>query len=89
MAALAVTMYTGSFCGYCARARALLERKGVKWTEIDVEADAANRTEMLQRSGRRSVPQIFIGDHHVGGADDLDDLERTGALDALLNPPPA
>ena len=88
MAAPSVTMYTGSFCPYCARARALLERKGVKWTEIDVEADSANRTEMMERSGRRSVPQIFIGDHHVGGSDDLGELERTGALDALLNPPP-
>ncbi len=84
-----VTMYTGGFCPYCARARALLERKGVEWTEIDVEGDSSKRTEMMERSGRRSVPQIFIGEMHVGGSEELQELERKGALEALLNPPPA
>ena len=87
MADAAVTMYTGGFCPYCMRARALLESKGVKWQEIDIEADAAKRAEMIARSGRRSVPQIFIGEHHVGGSEELRDLERAGQLDALLHPP--
>lgn len=79
-----VTMYATGWCPYCARARALLERKGVTWTEIDVEAEPARRTEMIEKSGRRTVPQVFFGDRHVGGSDDLHDLERSGKLDALL-----
>lgn len=79
-----VTMYATGWCPYCARARALLERKGVQWTEIDVEAAPASRAEMMTRSGRRTVPQIFVGERHVGGSDDLHDLERNGMLDALL-----
>ena len=81
-----VTMYATSWCPYCARARALLERKGVRWHEIDVEAAPERRAEMLQRSGRHTVPQIFIDGKHVGGSDDLHELERSGALDALLHP---
>jgi glutaredoxin 3 len=78
-------MYTTGWCPYCARARALLERKGAAWTEIDVEAEPARRAEMLARSGgQRSVPQIFIGERHVGGSDDLYELDRKGELDALL-----
>ena len=78
-------MYTTGWCPYCARARALLERKGAEWTEVDVEAEPARRAEMLARSGgRRSVPQIFIGERHVGGADDLYELDRKGELDQLL-----
>ncbi len=79
-----VTMYATGWCPYCARARALLERKGAQWHEIDVEAEPARRAEMIERSGRRTVPQIFIGDRHVGGSDDLHELERSGRLDALL-----
>jgi glutaredoxin 3 len=79
-------MYATGWCPYCARARALLERKGVTWTEIDVEAEPARRAEMIARSGRRTVPQIFIGDHPIGGSDDLHELERKGELDALLRP---
>jgi glutaredoxin 3 len=79
-----VTMYATGWCPYCSRARALLERKGVAWHEIDIEAEPEKRAEMMQRSGRRTVPQIFIGDHHVGGSDDLHELEREGRLDALL-----
>jgi glutaredoxin 3 len=77
-------MYATGWCPYCSRARALLERKGVAWHEIDIEAEPEKRAEMMQRSGRRTVPQIFIGDHHVGGSDDLHELEREGRLDALL-----
>ena len=79
-----VTMYATGWCPYCARARALLERKGVAWTEIDVEAEPTRRAEMIEKSGRRTVPQIFVGGRHVGGSDDLHDLERSGQLDALL-----
>lgn len=79
-----VTMYATGWCPYCARARALLERKGVQWHEIDVEAEPEKRVEMMQRSGRRTVPQIFVGERHVGGSDDLHDLEARGELDALL-----
>jgi glutaredoxin 3 len=85
MATPAITIYTTGWCPYCARARALLTRKGVTWTEVDVEAEPARRAEMIERSGgRRSVPQIFIGDRHVGGSDDLHDLDRSGGLDPLL-----
>jgi glutaredoxin 3 len=83
----AVTMYVGSFCPYCDRARALLKQKGVEFTEINVEDDPATRAEMMERSGRRTVPQIFVGDHHVGGSDDLRELDRSGGLDALLKAP--
>lgn len=79
-----VTMYATGWCPYCSRARALLERKGVQWTEIDIEAGPQRRAEMMQKSGRRTVPQIFIGEKHVGGSDDLHELERKGELDALL-----
>ena len=80
----AVAMYTTGWCPYCARARKLLESKGVAFEEFDVEATPAKRTEMQTRSGRRTVPQVFIGDQHVGGCDDLYALEEAGKLDALL-----
>lgn len=80
----AVTMYATGWCPYCARARALLERKGIAFTELDVEGGAAIRQEMITRSGRRTVPQVFIGDRHVGGWDDLLALETAGELDRLL-----
>jgi glutaredoxin 3 len=84
MTAPAVTIYTTSWCGYCERARRLLTSKGVSFKDVDVEASPQSRAEMQQRSGRTSVPQIFIGDQHVGGSDDLIALERAGKLDALL-----
>ena len=84
MAAPAVTMYTTSWCPYCSRARSLLARKGVAFEEVDVDSAPERRAEMQTRSGRRTVPQIFIGDLHVGGCDDLHDLEEAGKLDALL-----
>ena len=84
MAAPKIEMYTTSWCGYCERARALLQRKGAGYTELSVEGDSARRAEMIERSGRRTVPQIFIGTLHVGGSDELAELEQRGALDALL-----
>jgi glutaredoxin 3 len=84
MTAPAVTMYATGWCPYCSRARSLLERKGVQFEEIDIERVPEKRAEMQARSGRRSVPQIFIGDQHVGGCDDLHALEDAGKLDALL-----
>jgi glutaredoxin 3 len=81
-----VTMYSTAFCGYCTRARALLDRKGVSVHEIKVDEDPADREAMLKRSGgRRTVPQIFIGERHVGGYEDLAALDRSGELDRLLN----
>ncbi|MCE2483560.1 MAG: glutaredoxin 3 [Alphaproteobacteria bacterium] len=81
----AVTIYTTMFCPYCARAKRLLGRKGVAFEEIAVDGDRDRRAEMIARAaGRRTVPQIFIDGRHVGGADELADLERAGKLDALL-----
>jgi glutaredoxin 3 len=81
-----VVMYSTAFCGFCQRARGLLERKGVNIHEIKVDEDANERATMLKRSGgRRTVPQIFIGERHVGGYDELAALDRTGELDKLLN----
>jgi glutaredoxin 3 len=80
----AVIMYTTSWCPYCQRARRLLTSKQVPIEEIDIEAEPGKREEMQSRSGRRTVPQIFIGDRHVGGSDDLQDLEDAGELDGLL-----
>jgi glutaredoxin 3 len=79
-----IVMYTTNWCPYCERARRLLRAKGASFEEIDVESAAEKRAEMQARSGRRTVPQIFIGDHHVGGSDDLAALEDAGKLDALL-----
>ena len=79
-----VVIYTTAFCGYCSRARQLLERKGVAYEEIRIDGDAERRREMMTRSGRRTVPQIFIGDRHVGGCDDLFALDRAGQLDPLI-----
>ena len=81
-----VVVYTKPLCPYCFRALALLEKKGVKATEISAGFDKAKREEMLARSnGKTTYPQIFIGDTHVGGYDDLAALERARKLDALLN----
>ncbi len=81
-----ITLYTMGHCPYCARAKALLKRKGVSdWTEFDLEQVPEKRTEMELRSGgRRTVPQIFIGDTHVGGSDDIHKLDAAGGLDRLL-----
>lgn len=79
-----VVMYLSPYCPYCSRAAMLLQRKGVEFSELRVDTDPALRQEMEQRSGRTSVPQIFIGDFHVGGCDDLYALEADGKLDAHL-----
>jgi glutaredoxin 3 len=80
-----VTIYTARGCGYCHRAKALLAHKGVAYAEIDVTFEDALREEMARKAaGRTSVPQIWIGDRHVGGSDDLYELEHEGQLDALL-----
>ena len=80
-----IDVYTKFLCPYCARALALLNGKGVAYEEIDITMGGPDRAQMLERSGGRStVPQIFIGDFHVGGSDDLAKLERDGRLDALL-----
>jgi glutaredoxin 3 len=79
-----VTLYSSSVCGYCVQAKRLLARRGIVPVEINVDFDNAKRAEMMQRTGRRTVPQIFIGEQHVGGYDDLAALERDGKLDALL-----
>jgi len=80
-----IVMYSTGWCPYCSRARELLKSKGVDFEEIDVEARPEARAEMTARSGgRRTVPQIFIGATHVGGCDDLLELEAGGRLDTLL-----
>ena len=78
-----VTVYTRAYCPYCTRALALLERKGAPVTEIDASCPQ-KRQEMIDRSGRWTFPQIFVGETHVGGCDDLDALEQRGGLDPLL-----
>jgi glutaredoxin 3 len=81
----AVIIYTTQLCPYCAAAKSLLARKGIAFEEIDVSYDPEGRRAMTARAGgRRSVPQIFIGQTHVGGSDDLHALERAGQLDPLL-----
>jgi glutaredoxin 3 len=80
-----VEMYTTQWCGYCARARALLQRKGVEFAEYDVDEEAGKREEARARSGgRTSVPQIFIDGKHIGGSDEMAALEAAGKLDPLL-----
>ena len=80
-----VEIYTTPFCGYCHMAKQLLNKKGVAFAETDVSRDPSQRIAMMQRAaGRRSVPQIFIGQTHVGGYDELYALERAGTLDPLL-----
>lgn len=79
-----VVLYTTPNCSYCVQAKQLLVRKGIAYREIDVSRDGALRTEVMARSGQRTVPQIWIGEYHVGGFDELYALERAGTLDALL-----
>ena len=79
-----VLIYTQPFCAYCVAAKALLREKGVSFREIDVSRDDGGREDMVRRTGRRTVPQIFIGTQHVGGFDELSALEQQGKLDPLL-----
>jgi glutaredoxin 3 len=80
----AITMYVSDWCPYCQRAKTLLKQKQLAFSEINVEEDAKSREEMMARSNRRTVPQIFIGDTHVGGFDELYALDRSGELDRLI-----
>ena len=82
-----IEIYTTPFCGYCARAKGLLDAKGAAYEEMDVMMDDKKRNEMRDRSRRTTVPQIFINGQHVGGSDDLAALEQAGKLDALLAQP--
>ncbi|MCB1856509.1 MAG: glutaredoxin 3 [Halieaceae bacterium] len=82
--AVPVVMYSTRFCPYCIRARGLLQARQVEFTDIAVDGQPELRREMTERSGRYTVPQIWIGEHHVGGYDDLALLERQGRLDDLL-----
>ena len=79
-----VTIYTKATCPYCAAALSLLQGKNIDYTQIAVDNNPEKRAEMEARSQRKTVPQIFIGEHHVGGCDDLMALEDAGKLDALL-----
>ena len=82
-----VRMYTTLSCPYCVRAKALLQQRGVqRIDEVRVDLEPAQRAAMVERTGRRTVPQIFIGDTHVGGCDDLIELDRRGGLQPLLQP---
>lgn len=79
-----VVMYTTRFCPYCVQARLLFQQKGVEYQDIAVDADSTLRREMMQKSGRHTVPQIWIGESHIGGCDELFQLERSGQLDEML-----
>lgn len=82
-----VTIYTTPYCPYCHAAKALLKKKGVAFEEIDVQNAALRQQMMLRSNGRHTVPQIFIGETHVGGSDDIHELDRRGQLDPLLASP--
>jgi len=81
-----ITIYTTPYCPYCHAAKALLKRKGLTFDEIDVQDPAKRQQMRLRANGRSTVPQIFIGETHVGGSDDIHDLDRRGRLDPLLVP---
>lgn len=83
-----ITLYTTGLCGYCVAAKNLLKSRGASWIEVRVDLDPAAREEMRRLSGRTSVPQIFIGDRHVGGYEDLVALDRAGGLKPLLEATP-
>jgi glutaredoxin 3 len=84
-----IVVYTTGYCPYCTSAKALLARKGVRYREVDVSDDGARRADLVRATGRRTVPQIFIDGKPVGGSDDLHALERSGALDRLLEAAPS
>ena len=79
-----ITIYSTAMCPYCVRAKMLLQRKGMSWEEKRIDQDYSLVNEMLRRSKRRTVPQIFIDDHHVGGYDDMAELDAMGQLDPML-----
>lgn len=82
-----ITMYSTAICPYCIQAKKLLAQKGLTFSEVAVDKEPEKRQEMMERSGRRTVPQIWVGDVHVGGFTDLWALEQAGGLDKLLNTP--
>ena len=82
-----IEMYTTPFCGYCTRAKSLLEKKGAAYEEVDVMMDEKKRAEMRERAKRSTVPQIFINGQYIGGSDELAALEQAGKLDAMLAQP--
>lgn len=84
MTPASITIYTTRWCPFCVRAKSLLNRKGLVFREIAVDGDPEGRREMAAKAGRTSVPQIWIGERHIGGSDELHALERSGQLDALL-----
>ena len=84
-----IEIYSTAMCPYCVRAKMLLQSKGMTWDEIRIDLDQSRMQEMLERSKRRSVPQIFIDDYHVGGYDDLAELNAFGKLDPLLGLEPS
>jgi glutaredoxin 3 len=84
MTQTAVTLYVTDWCPYCQRAKNLLTQKNLIFNEVNIDDDARFREEMIARSNRRTVPQIFVGDKHVGGCDDLFELDRSGELDRLI-----
>lgn len=79
-----ITIYTKPWCGYCWRAKRLLDAKGVAYSEVDVSEDSRLEAEMITRSGRTTAPQIFLGDEHIGDSDRLKQLDREGRLDTIL-----
>ena len=81
---MSIVMYLKQTCPFCVMAKRLLAGKGQEWTEVDIQADPERRAEMIERTGRYTVPQIFIGDRHIGGFDDLSVLDAEGKLDDLL-----
>jgi glutaredoxin 3 len=89
MTAPLIEMYTTSWCPYCTRAKRLLEHKRASYAELSIEEHPELRSEMIRRSGRRTVPQIFIDGQHIGGSDELAALDEAGGLDRLLSPAPA
>jgi glutaredoxin 3 len=80
----AVTIYSSAWCGYCMRAKALLDSRGIAYREIDVDGNRALREEMIARSGRRTVPQVFVGGQHIGGSEELAAAAQSGELDRLI-----
>lgn len=79
-----IIIYTGRLCPYCTMAKKLLDRKGASYTEIDIDSKPGLRQEVMEKTKRRTVPQIYIGDLHIGGFDDLNTLDRENKLDSLL-----
>jgi glutaredoxin 3 len=80
----AVTVYTGSFCGYCLQVTSLLERRGIPYAEVNVEDEPGLREKLLARSGRRTLPQVFVGERYIGGADEIRALDASGELTQLM-----